>query len=78
MKARPRLVFPGELVREPILARLARRFDVEPSIRRASVEDDSGWIVCELSGAADEVEGALSWLADQGVEVEPLNDVVES
>lgn len=78
MKVRARLVFPGELVREPILARLARRFDVEPSIRRASVEDDSGWIVCELSGTTGEVEGALRWLADQGVEVEPLNDVVES
>jgi ABC-type methionine transport system ATPase subunit len=78
VKVRARLVFPGELVREPIIARLARRFEVEPNIRRASVEEDSGWIACELSGTPAQVEAALSWLSEQGVEVEALNDVVES
>lgn len=78
MIIRARLVFPEQLVREPIIARLARRFEVEPSIRRASIDERSGWMLCELAGAAAEVEGALAWLAEQGVEVEPLSDVVES
>ena len=78
MILRARLVFPERLVREPVIARLVRSFDVEPSIRRASIDDHSGWMLLELSGEPSAVEGALAWLAEQGVEVEPLGDVVES
>ena len=75
---RVRLVFPEELVREPILARMTREFDVEPNIRRASVEADSGWIVCELAGEAATIDDAVHWLEATGVRVEQLGDVVES
>jgi ABC-type methionine transport system ATPase subunit len=78
MILRARLVFPERRVREPVIARLVRSFDVEPSIRRASIDDHSGWMLLELSGEPSAVEGALAWLAEQGVEVEPLGDVVES
>lgn len=78
MNARVRLVFPDALVREPVLAKLARNFDVEPNIRRAAVEDDSGWIVCELTGDQVSVDAALAWLDELGVRVERLGDVVES
>jgi ABC-type methionine transport system ATPase subunit len=78
MKVRVRLVFPDSLVREPIIARLVRDFAVEPDIRRAGVEADSGWIVCELAGEPGPVQAALRWLADAGVGVERLGDVVES
>jgi ABC-type methionine transport system ATPase subunit len=77
MSARVRLTFPEELVREPILAQLVRRFDVEPNIRRASVEAHQGWVVCELDGATEAVEGALAWLEKIGVSVDHLGDVVE-
>ncbi len=75
---RLRLVFPEELVREPVLARLSRRFDVEPNIRRAAVDADSGWIVCELTGERAAIEQATAWLESTGVRVELLGDVVES
>jgi len=75
---RVRLVFPEELVREPVLARLARTFEVEPNIRRASVETDSGWIICELSGEQAVIDEAVAWLEQTGVHVERLGDVVES
>ena len=78
MKTRVRLTFPEELVREPIVAQLVRRFDVEPNIRRASVETHEGWVVCELDGPAEAVEGAVSWLEELGVSVDRLGDVVES
>lgn len=78
MKIRVRLVFPDALVREPVIARLARDYAVEPNIRRAAVEEDSGWIVCELAGETGSVNSALAWLADTGVSVERLGDVVES
>jgi len=78
MTTRVRLVFPDSLVREPVLSTLARTFDVEANIRRAAVEEDFGWIICELSGSGDTVTAAIAWLRDTGVQVEQLGDVVES
>ncbi|MGA2530477.1 MAG: NIL domain-containing protein [Acidimicrobiales bacterium] len=77
MSTRVRLTFPEELVREPVVAQLVRRFDVEPNIRKASVEAHEGWIVCELDGAPAAVEGAVAWLEEIGVSVDRLGDVVE-
>jgi ABC-type methionine transport system ATPase subunit len=75
---RVKLTFPEELVRQPFIARLAREHGVEPNIRRANVDEHEGWIVCELEGEPDKVDGALAWLRDQGVRVDLLGDVVES
>ena len=77
MSVRVRLVFPEDLVREPVMARLARNFPVEPNIRQAKVEENSGWIVCELVGSAEDVDASIDWLLAEGVGVEPLNDTVE-
>ena len=75
---RVKLTFPEHLIKQPLLGRLVREFDVLPNIRRANVEDTVGWIVCELSGDQPDVEKALAWLADAGVQVDRLGDVVES
>ena len=59
------------------MAQLVRRFDVEPNIRKASVEAHEGWIVCELDGAPAAIEGAVAWLEEIGVSVDRLGDVLE-
>jgi L-aspartate semialdehyde sulfurtransferase ferredoxin len=76
--ARVKLTFPEHLIRQPIIARLVREFDVLPNIRRANVEEHTGWIICELGGDDDNVERAVDWLRDLGVQVDRLGDVVES
>lgn len=75
---RVKLTFPEDLITQPILARMVREYDVLPNIRRASVEDDMGWIICELDGADATVESAIAWLVAQGVQVDRLGDVLES
>jgi ABC-type methionine transport system ATPase subunit len=75
---RLRLTFPEELVRQPIVALLARDHGVLANIRRANVDEHEGWIVCELSGEPADLEAAVAWLKDQGVRVDPLGDLVES
>ena len=75
---RVRLTFPEELVREPIIARMVRSFDVVPNIRRADVGERTGWIVCELDGDAAVLDQAVAWLRNEGVQVDLLGDVVES
>lgn len=77
VRVQVKLTFPEELVRLPVLARLVRRYDVEPNVRRANVEEDRGWIVCELEGEAAAVDEGLSWLRREGVTVDLLGDVVE-
>ena len=74
---RVKLTFPEHLVKQPIIARMVREFNVLPNIRRASVEETMGWIVCELGGEADSVDRSIAWLRDLGVQVDLPADVVE-
>jgi ABC-type methionine transport system ATPase subunit len=76
-QVRVKLTFPESEVRRPVLATLVRRFDVEPNIRRADVEDHRGWIVCELEGDAVAVESAVEWLRQEGIAVDLLGDLLE-
>jgi ABC-type methionine transport system ATPase subunit len=76
--ARVRLTFPADLVRQPIIGELVRRFDVMPNIRRADVTDQLGWIVCELDGDPSAVAAAIAWLEEAGVAVDHLDHPLES
>jgi L-aspartate semialdehyde sulfurtransferase ferredoxin len=75
---RAKLTFPEDLIRQPIIGQMVRRFDVMPNIRRASVDERVGWMVCEIDGESMAVEKALAWLAGLGVQVDRLSDIVES
>ena len=75
---RVKLTFPEHLIRQPIIGRMVREFDVMPNIRRASVEEHMGWMICELGGEDHSVDRAVEWLRDLGVQVDRLGDVVES
>jgi ABC-type methionine transport system ATPase subunit len=69
------LTFPGELAREPIIHGLSTKFDLVPTIRRASLEEGSGWMIIEVEGPEASVIEAVSWLTDQGVKVESIDGV---
>jgi len=77
VSVRVKLTFPESDVRRPVLATMVRRFDVEPNIRRADVEEHRGWILCEVDGEAGQVDAALDWLRDEGITVDLLGDVLE-
>ena len=66
VRVKVKLTFPESEVRRAVLATMVRQFDVEPNIRRADVEEHRGWIVCEVDGAAAQVEAALDWLRARG------------
>jgi ABC-type methionine transport system ATPase subunit len=72
-----RLTFPADKVAEPVIARLALDHGVIANIRRANVEDDTGWIVCELSGTTEALDGAVKWLEASGIKVDWLGGPVE-
>jgi ABC-type methionine transport system ATPase subunit len=74
---RVKLTFPEHLIKQPVIARMVREFDIMPNIRRANVEETVGWMICELGGNDIAVERAIEWLGDLGVQVDRLGDVVE-
>ncbi|MBL8756313.1 MAG: NIL domain-containing protein [Planctomycetes bacterium] len=59
--------FDQELVREPLLYKINRSFDVVVNIRGASVTDQGGFIALELEGNQVEVDRVLDYLRGQGV-----------
>ena len=80
MSARKRLelFFPAGLVRQPVMHRLSKAFEVVFNIRRARISDSTGEMVLELEGAPEVLEEAVEWLRKQGVRVEPVtHDTVE-
>ena len=73
-----KFTFEQQLIKEPLIWRLAKDFDVVTNIRRADVTDDRGWVVLELDGEFDEIERGIAWLQGQGVRVDPVpGDIVE-
>lgn len=64
-----RLVFPPSLHDEPIINNLMRRYTFTVNILRANVTLEEGWIDIQITGKAPEIEEAISWLREQGVEV---------
>ena len=61
--------FSQELVKQPLLYQLNRKFDVVINIRGASVTDEGGFLALELEGEEPEIDRVLQYLKDTGVEV---------
>ena len=68
---RIKLTFPQELIKEPLIFMMAKRFDIMPNIRRAKVTESVGEVVLELEGAEKDLEGGIAYLRERGVKVEP-------
>jgi L-aspartate semialdehyde sulfurtransferase ferredoxin len=71
------LTYPERLIAEPLLYRANRRFEVETSIRQASVTDRVGIMALECKGEPAEIDQLLGFFREQGVRVDPVEqDVV--
>jgi ABC-type methionine transport system ATPase subunit len=68
------LTFPGHLVEEPVIHTLGTRFGLVTTIRRANLEEGSGWVILEMTGSDDSLREALAWLAEQGVQANRIDE----
>lgn len=64
-----RLTFPPGPATEPVIYEIVTRFDVVPNIRRAAIQDHSGWMVCDLGGTEESLDAAIAWMRSIGVDV---------
>jgi ABC-type methionine transport system ATPase subunit len=71
--------FPEELVDRPLIYEIVKKFDVVPSIRRANVEEHSGWVILEINGDQEQLHGAVTYFEGLGCTVNRMEgDVLES
>lgn len=72
------LIFPQELIKEPAIYTMAKKYDVVPNIRRAKVTEEIGEVTLELSGTKENLENGRKYLEQLGIKVEPVvGDIVE-
>jgi hypothetical protein len=70
--------FPEQLIKEPIIYDLSRKFNVVTNIRRADVSENRGWVMLEMEGTDEEIEQGIVWVLAKGVRVDPvIGDIVE-
>jgi ABC-type methionine transport system ATPase subunit len=78
MKTRVKLTFPQDLIKEPVIFTMAKKFDIIPNIRRARVTETIGEMVLELDGPDENVEKGIESIKQQGVDVELVEgDILE-
>lgn len=78
MKRRVKLTYPQDKIQEPLLFKMAKKYNIMPNIRRARVTDEIGEIILELDGKGEDLDKGISFLKKQGVEIELIEgDVIE-
>ncbi len=77
-KKRVTLVFPQDLIQEPVVFNMAKKFDIIPNIRKARVTETVGEMVRELEGTTDDLDKGIQYLKKTGGDVRPVvSDIIE-
>lgn len=73
-----RLTFPNELVTEPVIYNLGRKYKIITNIRRANITQNAGWVILEINGDQNEIDKAVEYLENIKVKVEPVEgDIIQ-
>ncbi len=67
-----RFIYPPTLLRRPVLNQLIRQYEITANILEANITLEEGWLQVELTGEPEEIERALGWLREQGIEVKEV------
>lgn len=73
-RAKLHLTLPEHLVEEPVIFTLGKRFDLVTNLTRASIDDRLAWVILEVEGEDQALQEAVAWLAEQGVQVDRLEE----
>ena len=65
--------FKTDLIQRPVIYELGKNFDIVTNVRRAEVGQDTGGVILELEGSLDEIDRGLAWVAELGVDINPLD-----
>ena len=71
-RTRVTLVFPPNLIQEPVVFTMAKKFDIMPNIRKARVTESVGEMTLELEGERANLDKGIKFLESKGIKVEPV------
>ncbi len=71
---RLKLTFPQDLIKEPVIYTMAKKFNIMPNIRRAKVTESVGEVVLELEGPDAKLEEGIIYLRERGVKIEVVEN----
>lgn len=69
MRIKAELNFPSKLKDEPLICWVSKKFDITLSILEASFTTEVGWAILVFEGEIEEVNKALEYLKNKGVEI---------
>jgi ABC-type methionine transport system ATPase subunit len=69
---RLRLIYPESVAKEPIVCNLCKSFNITVNIKMAKVTQDSAILNIEIDGDIEEIENAIKFLKEKGVDVQPI------
>ncbi len=75
-KRKMKFTFPAELITEPVVYNLSQDFRLATIIQRGDLTEDNSWVILEMEGSDEDIEQGLSWVAEKGITVEPLDSEV--
>ncbi len=67
-----KLTFPQDLITEPILYNIGKKFNIVTNLFRANVTQDAGWVLLQLEGKVSDITDAMNWAKAKGVTVEQV------
>jgi L-aspartate semialdehyde sulfurtransferase ferredoxin len=70
------LTFSQQQASSPVTFRLVKECDIDLSILRAEIDEQGGKLIVSMSGRAEEIRKALSYLEKHGVQVNELDRFV--
>ncbi len=66
------ITFPEEKIKEPIIYEVGKKYQIVTNVRRADVNEKTGWVDLELTGDVSVIEEAVQWMKQRGVKVDPI------
>jgi hypothetical protein len=72
VKKQIKLIYPPELLDQPVLFNLIKHFDLVVNIRKANVNPEEGWLLLVVEGEEGTLKEGLTWLVGQGIQVESM------
>jgi ABC-type methionine transport system ATPase subunit len=72
------IIFPEDLVKEPVIYNLGKKYDLVTNIRRANVDNKTGWVDLEVQGEEEKLNKGIKYMENLGLDVNPIEgDIVE-
>ncbi|AEF18783.1 MULTISPECIES: NIL domain-containing protein [unclassified Hydrogenobaculum] len=69
---RLRLIYPENVAKEPIICNICKNFNIIVNIKMAKVTQDSAILNIEIDGDIEEIEKAMKFMQEKGIDVQPI------